>query len=319
MAVADLKTGYHLGHADILILKGISQELMRRREAADKPFAYARRLVRIADGGVERWRITQTEAENSEGLLYRNEITKLFAEPPLTNAEREELQRYRAAKKPEWVSVNDTLPDPTSDKRVCAYTPSEHADLQYRSLPASLFKAVCRDATHWHYFTVPGDEIVEPLPVVPDEIDTNKQAKDLLNSLFHEYPADPAEITQEVWNACRAAMIQLSGHRFSDAILNVINERQRQINAEGWTPKHDDKHTDGALALAASCYAYVAAIQSPGSGMSYKDWPKLKFWPWDEEWWKPTDPRRDLVKAAALIIAEIERIDRSGSEGGSHD
>ncbi|KGA43628.1 hypothetical protein KU75_00180 [Pectobacterium odoriferum] len=111
----------------------------------------------------------------------------------------------------------------------------------------------------------------------------------------------------------------MSGHRFSDAILNVINERQRQINAEGWTPKHDDKHTDGALALAASCYAYVAAIQSPGGGMSYEEWPKLKFWPWGEEWWKPTDPRRDLVKAAALIIAEIERIDRSGSEGGFHD
>ncbi|WP_212769157.1 hypothetical protein [Pectobacterium versatile] len=40
MAVADLKTGYHLGHADILILKGISQELMRRREAAEKLFEY---------------------------------------------------------------------------------------------------------------------------------------------------------------------------------------------------------------------------------------------------------------------------------------
>ncbi|MEI7250836.1 hypothetical protein [Pectobacterium versatile] len=47
---------------------------------------------------------------------------------------------------------------------------------------------------------------------VPDEIDTNKQAKDLLNRLFHGYPADPAEITQEVWNACRAAMLQLSSN-----------------------------------------------------------------------------------------------------------
>jgi hypothetical protein len=27
-------------------------------------------------------------------------------------------------------------------------------------------------------------------------------------------------------------------------------------------------------------------------------------------WWKPKDRRRDLVRAAALIIAEIERLDR---------
>jgi len=28
-------------------------------------------------------------------------------------------------------------------------------------------------------------------------------------------------------------------------------------------------------------------------------------------WFKPTDPRRDLVKAGALCIAEIERLDRA--------
>lgn len=33
-------------------------------------------------------------------------------------------------------------------------------------------------------------------------------------------------------------------------------------------------------------------------------------WPWSREWWKPKNPRRDLVKAGALIVAEIERLDR---------
>ena len=33
-------------------------------------------------------------------------------------------------------------------------------------------------------------------------------------------------------------------------------------------------------------------------------------WPWVRRWWKPTDRRRDLVKAGALILAEIERLDR---------
>jgi len=34
-------------------------------------------------------------------------------------------------------------------------------------------------------------------------------------------------------------------------------------------------------------------------------------WPWGGFTWKPTTPRRDLVKAAALILAEIERLDRA--------
>jgi hypothetical protein len=36
-------------------------------------------------------------------------------------------------------------------------------------------------------------------------------------------------------------------------------------------------------------------------------------WPggWDWSWFKPTTPRRDLVKAGALIVAEIERLDRT--------
>jgi hypothetical protein len=35
------------------------------------------------------------------------------------------------------------------------------------------------------------------------------------------------------------------------------------------------------------------------------------FWPWPPEWWKPCDRRANLVRAAALLIAEIERIDRA--------
>lgn len=34
-------------------------------------------------------------------------------------------------------------------------------------------------------------------------------------------------------------------------------------------------------------------------------------WPWNGRWWKPTNRRRDLIKAGALIVAEIERLDRA--------
>jgi hypothetical protein len=36
-------------------------------------------------------------------------------------------------------------------------------------------------------------------------------------------------------------------------------------------------------------------------------------WPWSREWWQPKDRRRDLVRAGALIVAEIERLDRAAS------
>jgi hypothetical protein len=70
------------------------------------------------------------------------------------------MQQLCAAPKMQgWISVDEKLPDPNSNKRICAYTPSEYGDFQYRSVPASLFKSVCSQATHWHYFTVPGSAI----------------------------------------------------------------------------------------------------------------------------------------------------------------
>lgn len=38
-------------------------------------------------------------------------------------------------------------------------------------------------------------------------------------------------------------------------------------------------------------------------------------WPWTgwaTEWFKPKDDRYNLVRAAALLLAEIERLDRRG-------
>ena len=106
----------------------------------------------------------------------------------------------------------------------------------------------------------------------------------------------------------------------SKATDDVLAERQRQIDAEGWTAAHDDEHGDRSLATAGVCYAkqYVGRswlLESYVNGEGEKryasdempdDWPES----WAEEWWKPKNPRRDLVRAAALLIAEIERLDR---------
>lgn len=91
------------------------------------------------------------------------------------------------------------------------------------------------------------------------------------------------------------------------ALRDVVAERTRQRAEEGWTEKHDDAHTDGSLARAAACYILTDDWPGPGIPDSvHRHWPRS--WSWS--WYKPKDRRRDLVRAGALILAEIERLDR---------
>lgn len=55
------------------------------------------------------------------------------------------------------------------------------------------------------------------------------------------------------------------------------------------------------------------SIPSEGLEQYQESFPE-SFWPWEEEAWRPKNPRHDLVKAAALILAEIERLDRADNE-----
>lgn len=107
----------------------------------------------------------------------------------------------------------------------------------------------------------------------------------------------------------------------------IAAERARQISVEGWTPEHDDEHDGAEMATAAACYALPgrqrqmekACIEMDAArGLADPPMPYginvrvPRIWPWDPEWWKPT-PRnriRELVKAGALIAAEIDRLQR---------
>jgi hypothetical protein len=110
-------------------------------------------------------------------------------------------------------------------------------------------------------------------------------------------------------------------HRPSGIDL-IAAERVRQMSEKGWTAEHDDGHADGSLAMAAACYAaneriYVERRYARLVGF-------VDPWPWQN--WE--DDRKAggnhvtrvplrgearktaLIKAGALIAAELDRIER---------
>lgn len=93
-------------------------------------------------------------------------------------------------------------------------------------------------------------------------------------------------------------------------LADVVAERRRQIEAEGWTPEHDEQHGDGELALAAASYIQGSFYRLPDHAAQ----PMPVNWPWGQRWWKPKNPRRDLVRAGALILAELDRMDRAAAK-----
>lgn len=115
----------------------------------------------------------------------------------------------------------------------------------------------------------------------------------------------PIEPPDEWTNEFRWALSQKGLKlELTKAAEDALAERSRQVEAEGWTPEHDDAHSDGSLAVAAACYA----LSSTGwlKKSLWRLWPKT----WSASWLKPKSRREDLVRAAALILAEIERLDR---------
>jgi hypothetical protein len=89
----------------------------------------------------------------------------------------------------------------------------------------------------------------------------------------------------------------------------IVSERARQLCKEGYSPAHDDQHTEGQLAVLAAAYAL-----SSRSGYETRLQRMVAAHLLDTYGWKfkPKDPVRDLVRAGALILAELERVIRRG-------
>lgn len=85
-----------------------------------------------------------------------------------------------------------------------------------------------------------------------------------------------------------------------DVLIEVARERRRQIAEKGYSSAKDDRHTDGELVEAAIWYL-EEAYDMLETGIS---------WPWPN-WQTPGRTQKEAItKACALLVAEIERLDR---------
>ncbi|EOG3189399.1 hypothetical protein ACK82E_004696 [Salmonella enterica] len=106
-----------------------------------------------------------------------------------------------------------------------------------------------------------------------------------------------SEITRLVGMA-QPAPSESTSQPLTDALRDVIAERQRQISVKGWTPEHDDTYI--GCELAAAAISYIEPVEAEN------------YWPadWHDDSFRPSGYRRNLVKATALLVAELERLDR---------
>lgn len=103
--------------------------------------------------------------------------------------------------------------------------------------------------------------------------------------------------------------------KISDAALLITHERQRQIEQEGYDAEHDDGygHRDGEIAHAAAAYALGSGrITNIDGSHEVNIWPRK--WGPEDDTIKRKPRIRQLVIAGALIIAEIERLQRKEKE-----
>lgn len=98
----------------------------------------------------------------------------------------------------------------------------------------------------------------------------------------------------------------------------VRAERDHQRVEKKYSRESDDLYPGGQLARAGVTYAYFGSMLAG----AMKPHPEhLRFlWPWNWVSFNPRpDARQALVRAAALIVAEIEKMDRAAARGRRPD
>lgn len=108
----------------------------------------------------------------------------------------------------------------------------------------------------------------------------------------------------------------------SRAIGDIATERSRQVAELKRTRDYDDRtNTQGEMAKGAAMYAFASTCPDPKKAFNNHGQTtgvvtiSVLHELWPLSWRAPTfeSPRTMLVKAGALIVAEIERLDRKAA------
>lgn len=154
-----------------------------------------------------------------------------------------------------------------------------------------------------------------------------------IRKLFVEHPSNFTEVYRGETEDCEVLSVAVrpktvcaqllldigcaeSSRTHNRASLDVFHERMRERCDVEFSKERDDNYVEGELAAAAASYALFTSYQAKGLvrgiPINISTQEPLVTWPWARKWWKPSvDPRRNLVVAGALILAEIERLDRA--------
>lgn len=296
---------------------------------------------------VERLRaLSNSNADEAADIIevHRNSIEALNDG---WNKDRAELTRLRSQRVavPEWQDISTA---PRDGSEVIGFQPHVGIiQMAWDIHPQSIGGWICRNGdcphpTHWMPLPSPPGSVPHPPTVTPSRAAEAERAR-----VIEECAAiaDKHQISSAIPIPRRQPHISplLSGLSLTeipmtnktDDALTVIDEiaaeRPRQIEVEGWTSLHDDEHGKFEMARAGAFYALHTAANAIPEPTPYapsnrhslfltasQAWPEA----WSIAWKKPKDARRNLVRAAALIVAEIERLDRAtpvsdGKTGGA--
>jgi hypothetical protein len=180
------------------------------------------------------------------------------------------------------------------------------ANAKFGAWPNSATPQTERFASYWECWQAA--LAASPVPAQQNQCDGCMAGMPLERGFHRDKGGHPVQLCERSRYETAPAPSVEAQAGMSNAARDVSAERRRQIEVEGWTPEHDDKHSDGELAEAAAAYAIASAEGKESLPRASKQFLQTC---WTKNWWKPKDRRSNLVRAGALILAEIERLDRA--------
>ncbi|MET4895768.1 hypothetical protein RN629_01180 [Sphingomonadaceae bacterium jetA1] len=113
----------------------------------------------------------------------------------------------------------------------------------------------------------------------------------------------------------QAASIAAAQVLTGEALRAIVAERMKQVDRHGRTIERDlqfNQVMDMPAAAGNYLNAFIVQMCTPPAQATRElAKPDPDSWPWDDQFWKPENPRANLVKAAALIWAAIDWLDHA--------